>query len=148
VRAKLVLSFGKKFARVYIVSLKQKQKQKPMQTFLGELCTPAGVYLGLSMIFIFYGIIFMMAKKLASPPGIFFDQLITFLFVVIWTYILNFLCNRVSVNLVWILVIINVTLTCFSIIYLTQHPEHYVTWMEQPPSPSMMTTTTTTMTTT
>ncbi len=90
-----------------------------MKTFLGEICTPAGVYLSVSIFFIIYEILYWLTKQTVKTTELLFNEAIIFAFVVIWTYILQFLCSRVSVTLVWFLVIFNIFLTLYSVIFIT-----------------------------
>lgn len=65
-----------------------------------------------------FNLVYFSIKKVV-PLGVnLFNTIITFLFVVIWTYILRFLCNRVSTMLVWTLVIINFILVSVSFVYI------------------------------
>jgi hypothetical protein len=89
-----------------------------MNTFLGELCRPAGIYLFLSIAVIISSLFYFTTKKIV-PMGInLINSIITFFFVVVWTYILRFLCNSVSVTLVWLLVIINFLMVLFSFLII------------------------------
>jgi uncharacterized membrane protein YhaH (DUF805 family) len=86
-----------------------------MKTFIGEVCKPAGIYLFLSILVIIITAVFIAVKKV-SPIGInAINSFVTLVFVIVWTYILNFLCNRVSITLVWLLVIINFVLLFLSV---------------------------------
>ena len=103
-----------------------------MNTFLGELCTPAGVYLSISIMIIIFESLYILTKNLAKTTEIIFNELITFFFVVAWTYILNFLCNRTYINLVWGLVIINFIFSYFALLAIVtkEMPYQYMTWSQ------------------
>jgi hypothetical protein len=61
------------------------------------LCNPAILYLVLSIICIVYGFL----EKINI--GVFFAK---FLWIIIWTYLLNFLCSKGYQTISWILVLL------------------------------------------
>ena len=103
-----------------------------METFLGELCRPAGVYLTLSIAIIIYTFLYLLVKKVVKTTEIIFNEMITLFFVIVWTYILNFLCNRTYITLVWGLVIINFLMSFFAVLAIISNPTTYQfrTWKQ------------------
>lgn len=87
-----------------------------MKTFLGEMCKPAGIYLLLSSFIIIATALYIMINRIATTGATLMNGIITFIFVMIWTYILSFLCNKVSKTLVWVLVGINFFLVFSSLL--------------------------------
>lgn len=87
-----------------------------MKTFLGELCKPAGIYLLLSTAIVVATAIYIAVYRIATTGAALVNGAVTFFFVVIWTYILRFLCNSVSSTLVWVLVVINFVLVGLSML--------------------------------
>lgn len=87
-----------------------------MNTFLGEMCKPAAIYLLLSSFIIIITAIYIIVNRITTTGAGLMNGLITFFFVIIWTYILRFLCNNLSNNLVWVLVIINFVLVFSSML--------------------------------
>lgn len=78
-----------------------------MNTFLGEMCKPAAIYLLLSSFIIVITAIYIIVNRISTTGSGLMNGIITFFFVIIWTYILRFLCRNVSSTLVWGLVFIN-----------------------------------------
>jgi len=62
-----------------------------------KLCDPAMVYFGLACISILFGLIGRISFRSLMAKGI---------YAIIWTYILNFLCNKGYKTLSWFLVIL------------------------------------------
>jgi len=87
-----------------------------MKTFLGEMCKPAGIYLLLSTFIVIATALYLAVNRISSTGAAIMNGVITFIFVAIWTYILRFLCNSVSVTLVWVLVAINFVLVAMSML--------------------------------
>jgi len=87
-----------------------------MKTFLGEMCKPAGIYLLLSTFIVIATALYLAVYRIATTGAAIMNGVITFIFVAIWTYILRFLCNSVSVTLVWVLVAINFLLVAISML--------------------------------
>jgi hypothetical protein len=85
----------------------------PNLPILGKICTPAYVYLVLSTISwgitLFFAlnpsIMGLPAESLGQSAMVIYYSLFVYLFIVLWTFVLNLICKNVSVLLVWVLAI-------------------------------------------
>ena len=75
-----------------------------MKAMLSSLCTPAVIYLVLAVISLIVGLMYKFSIMTIVTKGF---------FVLLWTWILNFLCKKGFKTLAWIMVLLPFILLFF-----------------------------------
>ena len=81
---------------------------------LSELCTPARVYFGISLIFILFAFaqnydnanMYCLGSVSCDVSSMYMIFLIKIIYVMFWTWILNFICKSGATPVAWFLVLI------------------------------------------
>lgn len=81
-----------------------------------KFCTPAYVYLVVSSILVLLS--FLLTKCMSMDCFIMFA--IRMIFVILWAFVLNYICDKVSKTVSWILVILPAVLLVFHV-YSSPH---------------------------
>lgn len=82
---------------------------------LNKLCPPAFIYFIISIVFLILAILFLTTGNIdintfciddeCTKPGVAFLFVIKFLFIIFWTWILNYICKSGFSNVSWFLLI-------------------------------------------
>jgi hypothetical protein len=81
---------------------------------LSNLCTPAYIYLVISIIFIIVALVqnygnvnvYCLGSYSCEVPNTFIIFVIKFLYVLFWTWILNLMCHTGSTGIAWFLLLL------------------------------------------
>ena len=80
-----------------------------MKAMLSSLCTPAFIYLVLAVISLIVGLMYKFSIMTIVTKGF---------FVLLWTWILNFLCKKGFKTLAWIMVLLPFILLFFAMFFI------------------------------
>ena len=80
-----------------------------MKAMLSSLCTPAVIYLVLAVISLIVGLMYKFSIMTIVTKGF---------FVLLWTWILNFLCKKGFKTLAWIMVLLPFILLFFAMFFI------------------------------
>jgi hypothetical protein len=85
-------------------------------TTLNNLCAPAYIYFVISAVFLILAIIFVSNGSLdtnvfclddaCTKPGVAFMIVLKFVFIIFWTWILNFICKSGYPSAAWFLLLL------------------------------------------
>jgi hypothetical protein len=83
---------------------------------LNKLCPPAFIYFVISIVFLILAIIFLTTGSIdmntmclddnCTKPGVAFLFVIKFLFILFWTWVLNFICRSGYTGVSWFLLVL------------------------------------------
>jgi hypothetical protein len=85
-------------------------------SMINKLCPPAFIYFVISIVFLILAIVFLSTGNIdtstmcldenCTKPGIAFLFVIKFLFILFWTWILNFICRSGYSSVAWFLLVL------------------------------------------
>ena len=91
---------------------------------LNTLCTPAYLYFVISIVFLILTIVFLTTGSIdmnsicldeaCTKPGVAFIFLIKFLFIIFWTWVLNYICRAGNTNVAWFLFLLPYIMIIFA----------------------------------
>jgi hypothetical protein len=101
----------------------------PSLSTLNTLCAPAYIYFVVSIVFLILAIVFLSTGNIdmkdlcldekCTKPGVAFLFLIKFIFIIFWTWVLNFICRSGNSGVAWFFLLLPylLILVSFLIVY-------------------------------
>jgi len=97
-------------------------------TTINTLCPPAYIYFVISIVLLILAIVFLSTGNIdmsvyclddnCTKPGVAFLFLIKFLFILFWTWVLNFICRSGYQGVSWFLLLFPLILILFSFLII------------------------------
>ena len=91
---------------------------------LNKLCPPAFIYFVISIVFLILAILFLATGNVdintfcldetCTKPGVAFLFVLKFLFIIFWTWVLNYICKSGYVGVSWFLFVLPYIMLIFS----------------------------------
>jgi hypothetical protein len=91
---------------------------------LNSLCTPAYLYFVISIVFLIIAIVFLTTGNIdmnsvcldekCTKPGVTFLFIMKFVFIIFWTWVLNYICRSGHSNVAWFLFLLPYIMMIFA----------------------------------